>query len=120
MEYPPRYERSLKYKDIKNENVASLTEKAKIIFFRSVGFDDWFVGLKGYSKFEPKPFWKKKLVREKAVEVARLGNGLLIQIKMRDYIDRGVIPPKRVTSPTEVLHLPVNRRNYCQLRQQEE
>ena len=51
-----RYERSSKYKDIKNENVASLTEKAKIIFFRSVGFADWFVGLKGYSKFEPKPF----------------------------------------------------------------
>ena len=70
MEYPPRYERSSKYKDIKNENVASLTEKAKIIFFRPVGFADWFVGLKGYSKFEPKPFWKK-LVREKAVEVAR-------------------------------------------------
>ena len=43
MEYPPRYERSSKYKDIKNENVASLTEK---IFFRSVGFADWFVGLK--------------------------------------------------------------------------
>ena len=59
MEYPPRYERSSKYKDIKNENVASLTEKAKIIFFRSVGFADWFVGLKGYSKFEPKPFWKE-------------------------------------------------------------
>ena len=53
LEYPPRYERSSKYKDIKNENVASLTEK---IFFRSVGFADWFVGLKGYSKFEPKPF----------------------------------------------------------------
>ena len=67
MEYPPRYERSSMYKDIKNENVASLTEKN---FFRSVGFADWFVGLKGYSKFEPKPFWKK-LVREKAVEVAR-------------------------------------------------
>ena len=32
---------------------------------------------------------EKKLVREKAVEVARPGNGLLIQIKMRDYIDRG-------------------------------
>ena len=59
MEYPPRYERSSKYKDIKNENVASLTEKAKIIFFRSVGFADWFVGLKGYSKFAPKPFWKE-------------------------------------------------------------
>ena len=67
MEYPPRYERSSKYKDIKNENVASLTEKAKIIFFRSVGFADWFVGLKGYSKFAPKP----KLVRENAAEVAR-------------------------------------------------
>ena len=44
-----------KYKDNnKNENVASLTEKAKVItFFRSVGFADWFVGLKGYSKFAP-------------------------------------------------------------------
>ena len=70
MEYPPRYERSSKYKDIKNENVASLTEKAKIIFFRSVGFADWFVGLKRYSKFAPKPFWKE-MVRENAVEVAR-------------------------------------------------
>ena len=48
-----------KYKDIKNENVASLTEKAKVIFFRSVGFADWFVGLKGYSEFAPKPFWKE-------------------------------------------------------------
>ena len=100
MEYPPRYERSSKYKDIKNENVASLTEKAKIIFFRSVGFADWFVGLKGYSKFEPKPFWKKNWSVKKLWKLLVPGNGLLIQIKMRDYIDRGVIPPKRVTSPT--------------------
>ena len=31
---------------IKKENVASLTEKAKINIFRSVGFADWFVGFK--------------------------------------------------------------------------
>ena len=44
MEYPPRYERIRSIK-ISNENVASLTEKAKIIIFSSVGFADWFVGL---------------------------------------------------------------------------
>ena len=42
------------------------------------------------------------------------GNGLLVQIKMRDYMDGGVIPSKRVTLPTEVLHLPLNRPYYCQ------
>ena len=40
-----------------NIHHAMKTEKAKIvIFFRSVDFADWFVGLKGYSKFAPKPF----------------------------------------------------------------
>ena len=36
------------------ENVTPL--KAKIIIFRSVDFAEWFVGLKRYSKFAPKPF----------------------------------------------------------------
>ena len=58
MEYPPGYERIRSIKIIKkNENVASLSENAKIIiFFRSVDFADWFVGLKRYSKLAPKPF----------------------------------------------------------------
>ena len=68
MEYPPGYERIRSIKISKKENVASLTEKAKIIIFRSVDFADWFVGLKRYSKFAQKPFL---VVRENAVEVAR-------------------------------------------------
>ena len=31
------------------------------------------------------------------------------QIELRDYMDRRVTPPKRVTSPTWVPHLHVNR-----------
>ena len=48
MEHPPRYERI--------RSIKKMHEKAKIIFFRPLGFADWFVGLKGYSKFAPKPF----------------------------------------------------------------
>ena len=50
---------------------------------------------------------KNKLVREnvvnKRMEVARFGlwaPGKRDQIKMRDYVDGRVTPPKRVTSPT--------------------
>ena len=50
---------------------------------------------------------ENKLVRENAVEVARSRLWLLVQIKMRYYMDRGVIQPKRVISPTGVPHLPV-------------
>ena len=100
MEYPPRYERIMYKDNNKNGNVASLTEKAKLIFFRSVGFPDWFV----QRDWSVKRSWKLLVS----------GYGLLVQIKMIDYMDREVNPPKRVTSPTEVLHLPVNRPYYCQ------
>ena len=75
MEYPPRYERIRSIKIIKkNENVASLAEKAKIIiFFRSVDFADWFGGLKNDILNSRKNRSEKKLVRENAVEVARSG-----------------------------------------------
>ena len=35
------------------------------------------------------------------------------QIKMRDYMDRRVTPPKRITSPTWSPHLHVNRPLIC-------
>ena len=64
-----------------NENVASLTKKAKIIFFRSVGFADWFVGLKGYSKYAPKPLinflkrnWSVKTLRKLNCSLQEIGS----------------------------------------------
>ena len=33
-----------------------IVKKAKNVMFRSVGFGDWFVEFKRYSKLAPKPF----------------------------------------------------------------
>ena len=37
-------------------SMSAFEKKAKNIIFRSVGFADWFVEFKRYSKFAPKPF----------------------------------------------------------------